>query len=155
MPKSQPPLLSVLEGLFYTHPTRGLVVQTSEGEVFLQDLLLAGQEVSLSASYMPRSPPLIGVPGFGCCVIPSACEFHTKDPEFLYSSSGQGVLSQDSQGNLLLGGEVFPISTKMSGHYGRLVCCLKLPRQESSLEDLFGEVSGMAELLKALKSEIS
>ncbi len=154
MPKSQP-LLSTVEGLFYLHPSRGLGVQTSEGEVFLQDFLQPGLEVSLSACYTPWKPHRWGVPGLGCCPNFDVCDIHRKDSEFLYSFSGQGVLSWDLQGNLLLGEDVTDLLANMPGHLGWLVCCRKLPLTEPSLDNLVGEVSGMAELLKALKSEIS
>ncbi len=148
--------LVVVEGLFLSHPSRGLIVQTSTGELLPLDLdRFVGEKVSFSVHYLPPNPPVTGLPGLGCCVYISSCQIHKQDPDSLWSFSGEGVLEKDSQGNYSVEGMSLGIPEKMPGHYGRLVVFQLLPPQDSSLESLMGEVEGMQDLLKALKREIS
>ncbi len=77
------------------------------------------------------------------------------DPEFLLRFSREGVILQGPQGNYLLGGDSLGCLEDLLGHYGRLVLFQKPPLQDPTLDLLTQEVSGMAELLKALQREIS
>jgi hypothetical protein len=156
MPDCAP--LWILEGLFYSHPhTHHLTVQTPNGDLSVERILqeVSGTKVSLSVSYLPPSPPLIGVRGLGCCVLPDACGLHLKDPEFLLSFSGEGVVLPGPQGNFLLGGDSLGCLQDLLGHYARVVLFQEPPLQDPTLDLLTQEVSGMSELLKALQREIS
>lgn len=156
MPDCAP--LWILEGLFYSNPrTQQLTVQTSDGDISVDRILqeVSGTKVALSVSYLPPSPPMIGVRGLGCCVLPDACGLHQKDPEFLLSFSGKGVVVPGPQGNFLLEGNSLGCLEDLLGHYGRLILFQEPSLQDPTLDLLTQEVSVMAELLKALQREIS
>ena len=157
MPTDAFPLV-VIEGLFLLHPPRGLIVQTHQGEVVsLVETLSAslGKEVSVALHYAPPNPPVVGLPGFGACCYLSSCKIHREDPEFLFSLSGEGVLTSTEEGNFLVGGGALRLAEIMSGHYGRLVLIQKAPPEDISLLSTLDQVAAMADLLKALQKEIS
>jgi len=150
--------LVVIEGLFLLHHPRGLIVQTHQGEVVsLAETLNVslGKEVSVALHYAPPNPPVVGLPGFGACCYLSSCKIHREDPEFLFSLSGEGVLTSTEEGNFLVGGLPLRLAEIMSGHYGRLVLIQKAPPEDLSLLSTLDQVAAMADLLKALQKEIS
>ena len=149
--------LVVIEGLFLLHPPRGLIVQTRHGEVvsLAETLsLILGKEVSVALHYTPPNPPVTGLPGFGTCYFDS-CKIHREDPEFLFTLSGEGVLTSPEEGNFLVGELPLHLAEIMSGHYGRLVLIQKAPAEDLSLSNTLDQVVAMADLLKALQREIS
>lgn len=151
-------LLVVIEGLFLLHPPRGLIVQTRQGEVVsLSETLsvILGTEVSVALHYTPPNPPVVGLPGFGACCYIQSCNIHREDPEFLFSLSGEGVLTSPEEGNFLVGELPLRLAEIMSGHYGRLVLIQKAPPEDLSLLSTLDQVTEMADLLKALQREIS
>lgn len=150
--------LQVIEGLFLSHPSRGLLVQTHGGDILSIPQVFAdslGKEVSLVLHYAPPSPPIHGLPGLGGCVYLTSCQIHKQDPEYLFSLTCEGVLTSTEDGKYFVGEFSVPVAEKMEGHYGRLVLFQKAPPVDLSLQDLLTEVGDMATLLKALQREIS
>jgi hypothetical protein len=148
------PLLVILEGLFYLDPSGALLIRTPEGGLAsFDETLQEGLEVSLSLSYNSALGFQVGLPGFGCCAHPDSCSLHKSDPSYLYSFSGEGVITRAPQGNYLIGDSPLGVRN-MPGHYGKLVLLRKSPVVGNPWENLAGEATEMLELLKALQREM-
>jgi hypothetical protein len=88
----------VLEGLFLHDSDKGLTC-TQGGEVrVVADVLrpLVGKQVQLAVHYMIPDKPDPDKPGYGCCV--GNCDAHRKNPHFMYSLHGEGLLIEPEPG---------------------------------------------------------
>lgn len=153
--------IKLFQGIFYERGGK-LFVQDKEHpgpdqevEPALQALL--GKDVVLSASHLPPGNPadLVDLPGIGSCLSGPACRAgHLEDPTYLWGVSLQGVLSEGSEGSLLVGEDLLDLRRFLVGHYGRLAVCasLKEVNFDESLSDLSREAGELSDVLQALQT---